>query len=183
MTFLKWLALLLTLGLDTLALSIALGLTNVPQRWRIAMTFALAEAVMPAVGYLLGHTVSSWLGTYGPWIGVVAVLGVGVWLLFEDDDDSLFHKGVAGWGLFLTALTTSLDELSVGFSIGLGRMLAVPVGWTMLALAVQAFLFTWLGLTFARRLKPFLGEAAEKAGGIILILLGLYLGWELWQGS
>ncbi|MCX7572214.1 manganese efflux pump [Tumebacillus sp. DT12] len=184
MTFMKWLALLFTLGLDTLALSIALGLANVPQRWRIALTFALAEALMPTVGYLLGHTVSLWLGTYGPWIGVVAVLGVGVWLLFEnDDEDGLFHKGAAGWVLFLTALTISLDELAVGFSIGLGRLLAVPVGWTMLAMAVQAFLFTWLGLTFARRLKPFLGEAAEKAGGIILTLLGLYLGWELWQGS
>ena len=182
MTFLKWLALLLPLGLDTLALSVALGLANVQQRLRIALTFALAEALMPAIGYLLGHTVSGWLGTYGPWIGVVALLGVGVWLLFEDDEDGLFHKGTAGWVLFLTALTISLDELAVGFSVGLGRLLALPVGWTLLVLALQAFLFTWLGLTFARRLKPLLGEAAEKAGGIILILLGLFLGWEMWMG-
>ncbi|WP_279306858.1 manganese efflux pump [Paenibacillus pseudetheri] len=54
-----------------------------------------------------------------------------------------------------SALSISLDELAVGFSIGL---IDVPVALTILLIALQAFIFTFLGLAFGSKFKLFLGE-------------------------
>ncbi|MFB5193030.1 manganese efflux pump [Alicyclobacillus fastidiosus] len=72
----------------------------------------------------------------------------------------------------LTALSISLDELAVGFSIGL---VGVPVALTIILVALQAFIFTFFGLTFGSKLKRYLGEWSEKLAGIILGLLGLWI--------
>lgn len=177
MMLLQWLALFITLGLDTLMISTSLGLSNLERRLVIAMTFAFAEGLMPAIGFLLGHGVGGWLGTYGPWVGSIAVLLVGVYLLFEDDDEEdALKRPLAGIALLLAALTISLDELAVGVSMGI---LGLPLGWVLPLLFVQAFFFTWIGLTFGRRLRPLLGEVAEKMSGVVLILLGAYLIWGL----
>lgn len=179
MDVLKWIAPILALGLDTLAMAVGLSLSGVQGRVKIALVFALAEAMMPALGLLLGRTALSWLGTYGPWAGAAAVIGVGIYLLFEDDDETegLQKKArLTGLALLFAALLISVDELAVGLSFGLAGL---PLGWTVLLFGLQALLFTWLGLTFGKRLQPLLGEAAEKLGGIVLILLGIWMIWEL----
>ena len=66
----------------------------------------------------------------------------------------------------------SLDELAIGFSIGL---VGVPVILTTLLVAAQAFLFTVGGLTFGGELKQYLGEWAKKLAGSVLGLLGLWI--------
>ena len=59
--------LILTLGLDTFALSTALGVAPLPARTRLrlALTFATVEGLMPAVGLLLGRPLGDAIGT-GP---------------------------------------------------------------------------------------------------------------------
>jgi len=100
---------------------------------------------------------------------------VATWLLFfkdEDEEEEKLERDFVRWTLVLIALSISLDELAVGFSIGL---IGVPVALTILLIAVQAFLFTIIGLTFGSKLKPYLGEWYEKWAGIILGLLGLWI--------
>lgn len=72
----------------------------------------------------------------------------------------------------MTAVSISLDELAVGFSIGL---VGVPVALTILLIALQAFIFTFLGLTFGSKFKRFLGEWSEKVAGIVLGGLGFWI--------
>ncbi|MDB5054838.1 MAG: hypothetical protein JWM44_2888, partial [Bacilli bacterium] len=43
---------------------------------------------------------------------------------------------------------------------------------------LQAFIFTFLGLTYGAKLKPFLGEWSEKIAGIVLGLLGIWMLFE-----
>ncbi len=71
-----------------------------------------------------------------------------------------------------SALSISLDELAVGFSIGL---IDVPVAFTILLIALQAFIFTFLGLAFGSKFKRFLGEWSEEVVGIVLGLLGFWI--------
>jgi putative Mn2+ efflux pump MntP len=177
MLTLKWIVFFVALGLDTLIISTSLGLSRLERRVPIALTFAFAEGVMPLIGFLLGVSIGGWLGTYGPWVGSIAVILVGVYLLFEDDDEEeALKRPLAGIALLIAALLISVDELAVGLSIGL---LGLPIGPMLIWLFVQAFLFTWIGLTFGRLLRPLLGEVAEKISGVVLILLGVYLLWEL----
>jgi manganese efflux pump family protein len=93
-------------------------------------------------------------------------------MFFEDDDDDKLDRPLAGWGLILTALSISLDELAIGFSISLVH---VPLILTISLIALQAILFSYMGLTFGSKLRPYLGEWAEKVGGAVLGLLGVWL--------
>lgn len=51
----------------------------------------------------------------------------------------------------------------------------VPLWGTLILLGAQACVMTWAGLTFGAKLRPYLGEAAEKAAGIVLIAAAVIL--------
>lgn len=175
MVALKMIALILSLGIDTLMMSISLGFVQKKGTVRIATTFAVAEALMPLVGLLIGRGAGHLIGRWASLVGGIALLAVAVWLIFfedEDDEEEKIERQLAGWMLIATAISISLDELAVGFSIGL---IGVPIALTIVLIAVQAFLFTVLGLTFGSKLKPYLGEWAEKLAGIVLGLLGVWI--------
>lgn len=168
-------ALILSLGMDTLVMSISLGVVKTTGTLRIAFTFACAEAVMPLVGLLIGKGAGHFIGDWASFIGGIALLAVAVWLIFfenEDDADEKLERNLVGWTLIVTALSVSLDELAVGFSIGL---VGVPIVLTIMLIAVQAFIFTFLGLTFGSKLKRYLGEWSEKLAGVVLGLLGVWI--------
>jgi manganese efflux pump family protein len=74
----------------------------------------------------------------------------------------------------MTALSISLDELAVGVGFSI-RFIDVLVELTILLIALQAFIFTFLGLTFGSKFKRFLGEWSEKVAGIVLSLLGFWI--------
>ncbi len=175
MIIVKMVALVLSLGMDTVMVSISLGFRQTRGTVKIALAFAGAEAVMPVVGVVIGQTAGRVIGDWASLIGGLALLGVAVWLMFfedEDDEEEKLERELVGWTLILTALSISLDELAVGFSIG---MIGVPVALTIILIAVQAFIFTLVGLTFGAKLKRYLGEWAEKFAGLILGLLGTWI--------
>lgn len=158
-------------------MSVSLGMAQRTKgtRLRIGLIFALAEAVMPLIGLGIGKTLGSFIGNWASLIGGIALVTVAVWLIFfedEDDEEEKLKRNLIGWTLVVTALSISLDELAVGFSIGL---IGVPVALTVVLIAVQAFLFTILGLTLGGRLKRYLGEWSEKSAGIVLGLLGIWI--------
>lgn len=175
MVALKMIALVISLGTDTLLMSTSLGFAKTKGKVRIALTFACAEALMPLVGLSIGKGAGQFIGNWASLIGGIALFGVAVWLIFfedEDEEEEKLERNLVGWTLIMTALSISLDELAVGFSIGL---VGVPVALTIILVALQAFMFTFLGLTFGSTLKRYLGEWSEKLAGIILGLLGLWI--------
>ena len=181
--------LILTLGLDTFALSTALGVAPLPARTRLrlALTFATAEGLMPAVGLLLGRPLGDAIGTGAVYVAAVLLIGTGVWLLregLEDDDDADDEPGgeaarimsaamARGWPLLGIALSVSLDELAMGFSFG---VLRVPVVPALGAIALQALVVSVIGQWIGRRVGAALGERAEMVAGVVLCLLGLAVG-------
>lgn len=174
-TAFKMIAFILSLGLDTLIMSTSLGFVKTKGTLKIALVFASAEALMPLVGLFVGKGLGQLIGHWASLFGGIALLIVAVWLIFFEDDDEeeeKLERGLVGWSLIVTALSISLDELAVGFSIGL---IGIPVILTIILIAIQAFVFTFLGLTFGAKLKPYLGEWSEKLAGIVLGLLGIWI--------
>ncbi|MBF6612020.1 MAG: manganese efflux pump [Chloroflexi bacterium] len=172
--------LFLSLGLDTLAVSVGLGLSGLPRsRWlRVGLTFALFEGLMPILGLLVGKGLSEKLGEIAAYAAAVSLIGVGLLAvreaLTEDNnsaEDDLVEK-TRGNRLLLTGLSVSLDELAVGFSLG---VLQVSVGVALIYIAIQAFALTFIGVSFGGRLGAHLGERAELASGVVLALLGVAL--------
>jgi putative Mn2+ efflux pump MntP len=105
---------------------------------------------------------------------------VGVWLLLSGDEDAEEERvrrlskahGLAVVGL---GVGISLDELAIGFSLGLTRLSVVEV---VVAIAVQAFIAVQLGLRLGARVGDRLREGIERVAAVALILLGVVLAVE-----
>lgn len=177
--------LFLSLGLDTLAVAVGLGLSGLPRaHWRrVGLTFAFFEGLMPVVGLFIGHGLSHAFGEvagYGA-AGLLVLVGVlAVREALTGEDDERESPDVSGGRLLLAGLSVSLDELAVGFSLG---VLHAPVGPALAFIALQAFALTLLGLSLGQRLGGRFGERAELASGTVLILLGFAVAVEQLTGG
>ena len=78
----------------------------------------------------------------------------------------------SGLALVALGISISLDELAIGFGIGLVRL---PVSAVIVAIALQAFVAAQLGLAIGAKIAERWRERAERVAGIALILLGAYL--------
>ena len=179
----------LPLGLDTFALSTIIGVTPLATRTRVrlALTFAAAEGLMPAVGLLLGLPLGNALGAWSGYLAGVLLCGLGAWMWWKehgerDEDDDAEGKReaakitraatAAGWGILGLAVSISLDELAVGFSFGVLRVPLVPA---LVLIAFQALLASVAGQWTGRHMGQTLGERAEQLVGPAFGVLGLWL--------
>jgi manganese efflux pump family protein len=176
---LKLLAFVLPLGLDSFAVAAALGASQVTTAWqrlRISLVFVIFEGGMPLIGLAVGSVLARGLGRIADYLAAAAVIGIGIWMLLADNEDEEDKAGriMTSRGLALVGLgiSISLDELAIGFSIGLVRL---PVGAVIAAIALQAFVAAQLGLAIGAKIAERWRERAEQVAGIALILLGAYL--------
>jgi putative Mn2+ efflux pump MntP len=180
---LKLLAFVLPLGLDSFAVAAALGASQVTTAWqrlRISLVFVIFEGGMPLIGLAVGSVLARGIGHIADYLAAAAVIGIGIWILLADnladneDEEDKASRIMASRGLALVGLgiSISLDELAIGFSIGLVRL---PVSAVIAAIAVQAFVAAQLGLAIGAKIAERWRERAERVAGIALILLGAYL--------
>jgi putative Mn2+ efflux pump MntP len=175
---LKLFAFVLPLGLDSFAIAAALGARRPSraQRWRLSALFVLFEAGMPLVGLALGAPVARLVGGAAEYVAAAVLVAVGVWMLAADEDDEQEAAGrmlsAGGVTAIALGLSISLDELAIGFTIGLAGL---PVVAVVTAIAVQAFIASQLGLALGARIGEAWRERAERLAGVLLILLGIGL--------
>ena len=77
-----------------------------------------------------------------------------------------------GLGALVLGVSISLDELAIGFSLGL---LHLPTAFVIALIGLQAFTVTQLGLRLGGRLSERLREGAERLAGTALTGLGAVL--------
>jgi manganese efflux pump family protein len=138
-------------------LAAALGVAGLPRRERLRVSLILSsfEAGMPVVGFFAGSVLGQFLGRFAGFTGIGFLAFAGALLLWPGRDDDkekrrlqLLAK-VRGLAIFDLGLSISVDELTIGFSLGLlGLALAVTIAW----IAVQAFVAAQLG--FMARQPP-----------------------------
>jgi manganese efflux pump family protein len=159
-------ALVAPLGLDTFAAAAALGATGAPAR-RATLLLAAAEAGMPLVGLALGAPLGRAIGGAAEWAAIGVLLALGVYGLVERDE-----PGLAGTAPLLLALSVSVDELALGFTLGLLGLPVVPV---LVAIAAQALVLSQLGLALGARLSRRSREGAERLAAVALLAVALVL--------
>jgi len=142
----RLIAFVVPLGLDAFAVAAALGLGRVTprQRLRISLVFAGFEALTPAIGLVLGSLLGHAVGTRADFIAGGLLIGYAVYVLVrsEDTDESAGEMATTrGWALFLPGLSVSMDELAVGFTLGLSRVPVVPA---LALIGAQAFVLSQL---------------------------------------
>jgi putative Mn2+ efflux pump MntP len=170
---------ILPLSLDTFAVSAALGMTGLPpdRRLRTSLVLTAFEAGMPIVGALAGSAVGQVVGRFAGWTAIAFLVIAGVLLLRPGNEEQEASRAkllarAQGIAIIDLGISISIDELAIGFSIGLlGISLAAAVIWT----AIQAFVATQLGMRVGNRVGEELREHAERAAGAILIFMALVL--------
>jgi len=172
---LKLLLFVVPLGLDTFAVSAALGTRSVTPRERLRLSLLMAgfETVMPVVGLLLGRGLGALIGGAADYVAAAALLALGGYLLLapeREEGERLAASGrVRGLALLALGLGISLDELAMGFTIGLLHLSLVAA---VIVIGLQAFLLAQLGLRLGARLGAAAPEWAERAAGLALLALG-----------
>src|SRR6266849_3961822 len=109
--------------------------SRLPPWLHTAMLFSLAETLMPLVGLVIGYAASLLISNIMHFVGPLLLIGVGLWEVLEEVSERI-RKGkkpasvgttpavarpenTFHWGRqLLLALSVSLDELAVGFSLG-----------------------------------------------------------------
>ena len=125
--WLKLIGLIVPLGLDTFAVAAALGISGLKpaDRTRVTVLFTAFEMGMPLVGFLGGSLMGNAVGNAADYVAIVILIALGVYMLWPRKDDegerlSLLARtrGIAALGL---GISISLDELAIGFTLGLLR--------------------------------------------------------------
>lgn len=167
------------LAMDAFSVSVANGLNEpdmpVSRSLFIAGIFGFFQTAMPLIGWLCVHTIAETfqaLHRFIPWIALVLLLFIGGKMIREGlrkpEEEKASLRGVA---LLVQGIATSIDALSVGFTIAdLGFPLALTES---LIIGIVTFGICVAGLFLGRKIGTRLSGKASVAGGIILILIGI----------
>jgi putative Mn2+ efflux pump MntP len=169
----KIIALVLPLSLDTFAASAALGIAGVRtrQRMRAALLFTAFEAGMPLLGLVIGRAVGNAIGPAADYVGIAVLFALAIHMMFEGDTHtepgpSLHDRSLVASTML--GLSVSVDELAIGFTLGLSGVPLVPV---IALIALQAFLAAQVGLHVGARIGAGMAERAEHVAGVVMALL------------
>jgi len=171
---LKLVLFVVPLGLDTFAVSAALGVGGLPARERLKVSLVLSgfELAMPVVGLVAGRGLGDVVGSVADYAAAGVLLALGGYMLLADDEREQARGLASTRGLALAGLgvAISLDELAMGFTIGL---LGLPIVAAVILIGVQAFAVAQLGLRIGSRLGEAAREGAERLAGAGLIGLAV----------
>lgn len=170
------------LAMDAFSVSLANGL-NEPQIKKsrmclIAGVFAFFQFAMPMVGWLCVHTIVAYFSVFElfiPWIALILLGFIGGNMLLEGikggESENAAAAAVGFAALLLQGIATSIDALSVGFTIADYGFL--PALACSLTIALTTFVICFAGLELGRRFGTRLSGRASILGGAILIIIGL----------
>ena len=143
----------------------------------IAGTFGVFQALMPMVGWICVHMIVEYFSAFEkfiPWIALILLGYIGGHMIYESvcpRDSEEEETGVGFWALMGQGVATSIDALSVGFTIAEYDWLMALV--CSLIIAVVTFLICIGGLFIGRKFGIKLAGKAQILGGVILIGIGL----------
>lgn len=169
------------LAMDAFSVSLANGLNEPAMRKKkmcaVAGVFAFFQALMPMVGWVCVHTIVQYFRAFEkfiPWIALILLLFIGGKMLLEgikNNDEETEKSKVGLAALFVQGVATSIDALSVGFTIAeYGPLMAVVCAFII---AAVTFVICMAGLVIGKKFGTKFSNKAAIFGGAILIVIGL----------
>lgn len=171
------------LAMDAFSVSIADAMANPTMKNSrknlIAGTYAIFQFLMPVIGYACVHkaaTVFTEFQKFIPWIALILLAYIGGKMLLEGLRNQFGEEEVEPADLTLKLLiiqgiATSIDALSVGFTIS-DYTWVMAIGAAFI-IAVVTFVICRMGLHLGRKFGLKLAGRATIFGGIILIGIGI----------
>lgn len=169
------------LAMDAFSVSLANGL-NEPcmgskKMAGIAAVFGVFQGMMPLIGWVCIHTVVQYFTFFEdliPWIALALLSYIGAKMLIEGiaNKDAETHCVALTLGsLLVQGIATSIDALSVGFTIA--HYNALEALLASLLIGVVTFFICFMGLHIGKKAGTKLAGKAGIFGGAILIFIGI----------
>lgn len=168
------------LAMDAFSVSLANGLNEPDMKGGrmcgIAGVFGFFQALMPMIGWLCVHTIVRYFEAFEkciPWIALALLGFIGGKMLMEGigagGEAEKTEVGLAA--LLMQGVATSIDALSVGFTISeYGFIMALVCA---LIIAAVTFAICMAGLVIGKKAGTKLSGKASILGGAILIAIGV----------
>lgn len=168
------------LAMDAFSVSLANGLHEPKMSARklcgVAGVFAFFQALMPMAGWVCVHTIVQYFRAFEkliPWIALALLGFIGGKMLYEgikgDGEDD--KPGVGFWALMVQGVATSIDALSVGFTIAEYDLASALLAAFLIA--AVTFVICACGIAIGKKAGTKLAGKAGIFGGAILIFIGI----------
>ena len=187
------------LAMDACAVSMSNGLAEPKMKlgkiFTIAGFFGVFQIIMPIFGYLavtvlsatLGENFTRIFGYLVPWIALTLLLILGIKMIVEgikegkdsnkENEESV--KKLTIGGLFVQAIATSIDALSVG--VIYGNVAPLEAYLTFLIVGIVTFGISVAAVFIGKKFGTIFSNKATIAGGIILCAIGLEIFFSHWN--
>lgn len=181
------------LAMDAFSVSIANGIVESEMKkirmLLMAGIYAAFQFIMPMLGWILVTTLEEMFTRFSifiPWIALILLLFIGGKMLVEgivegikdkkqgnkDGKDKVMEARKLTWGaLMVQGIATSIDALSVGFTIADYSLLRAFAA--SLIIGAVTLVICLLGLIFGKKIGGKFVSTSTIIGGIILILIGI----------
>ena len=177
------------LSMDAFSISVANGIIEPHMKktrmFMVAGVYAFAQFVMPMAGWFLVTTVTELFSSFHrfiPWIALILLLFIGGKMVVEgiidkkngnrkEKEEEKKASKLTGGALIVQGIATSIDALSVGFTIAEYSLLRAFA--ESLIIGVVTLVICLLGLIFGKKIGEKFVSTAAIIGGVILILIGI----------
>ena len=163
------------LSMDAFAVAICKGLStqqfNQKHATIIALYFGTFQALMPAIGYLLGSRFQQSITAYDHWITFILLALIGGNMIKEsfDPETETSSPSINFKEMLILAIATSIDALAVGVTFAFLQVSLIPA---ISIIGITAFVMSFLGVKVGHVFGTKYKSKAEFAGGLILIVIG-----------
>ncbi|MBR3738341.1 MAG: manganese efflux pump [Eubacterium sp.] len=168
------------LAMDAFSVSVANALANPQMKKRKMLTisgiFGIFQFIMPLIGWLCVKTVVNYFKAFEkfiPYIALILLVYIGGKMIFDSirqNEDSEPVSLGAGT-LIVQGIATSIDALSVGFTIEKYSFTSALV--SCLIIFAITFAICLAGLIIGKNVGNKYSKSAQIIGGIILIAIGI----------
>jgi putative Mn2+ efflux pump MntP len=175
--------------MDAFSVSLANGLNEPRMKGRrmclIAGVFGFFQALMPMTGWICVHTIVEHFQSFEkliPWIALILLGYIGGKMLIEGirnkDDEGCEGTSVGFTALLVQGVATSIDALSVGFTIADYNLIMALTA--SIIIAVVTFIICMAGLEIGKKAGTHLAGRAGIVGGAILLFIGIEIFVSSW---
>ena len=181
--FLNSILLGIGLAMDAFSVSVANGLNenkmSLARMNLMAGTFSLFQFAMPMIGWFCVHKIVELFTSFEklvPWIALALLVYIGGEMLIkglkqQDDFIEEEKKNLSSGKLVVQGIATSIDALSVGFTIE-----EYPASMALVAaliIGVITYFICLGGIVIGKKFGTKFSSEASILGGIILIAIGI----------
>ena len=164
------------LSMDAFAVAICKGLSskhfNQKHAVIIALYFGTFQALMPAIGYLLGSRFQQSITAYDHWIAFILLALIGGNMIKEsfDHETETSSPSIHFQEMLILAIATSIDALAVGVTFAFLQVDIVPA---VLFIGCTTFVISAVGVKVGAVFGARFQSRAELLGGVVLVLMGV----------